>query len=116
MIRFISIPKIFRILLASLALAGVIGVLPIAQRQFTGAAPCPTLALLPACYLVLLGYMLVVVSAFQRGRYRIWTFVTGWIPLFILASTGTGLELFGQEACPRSLGGTPTCFLSFGRY
>lgn len=103
-----------RLLLAAIALVGVIGVFPIVQKQLLGTAPCPALGPIPACYLVFLGYALIVVSAFAGSRYRFQTFAAGWIPLFVLALTGSGSEFFGQEACPRSSGGTPTCFLSLG--
>lgn len=101
-------------MLAACALAGVFGVVPIVQRQITGAAACPTLGPVPACYLVLLGYGLIVISVFLAARYRLITFAAGWLPLFILASTGSGLELLGQVACPRSSTGVPTCFFSLG--
>ncbi len=103
-----------RWLYSAVALIGVIGVFPIAQKQFAGTGPCPTLGAVPACYLVLLGYSLIVVSAFVVANHRFKFFAAGWIPLLGLALTGTGLELLGQAACPRSMNGTPTCFLSLG--
>jgi hypothetical protein len=103
-----------KLLLAALALVGVIGVFPIAQKQFLGTALCPALGPIPACYLVLLGYALIVNSTLVGKRIKFLTFATGAIPLFVLALTGSGIELSGQAACPRSSGGTPTCFLSLG--
>ena len=116
MIRIVlmTIPNAARVLLATCALAGVFGVVPIVQRQIIGAAACPTLGPVPACYLVLLGYGLIVVSVFLAARYRLGIFAAGWLPLFILASAGSGLELLGQVACPRSSTGIPACFLSLG--
>ena len=103
-----------RLLLAAIAMVGVVGVFPIVQKQFLGTAACPALGPVPACYLVFVGYALIVVSAFASKKYRFLTFAVGWVPLFVLALTGSGLELFGQAACPRSSGGTPTCYLSLG--
>ncbi len=103
-----------RLLIAALALFGVIGVFPIVESQILGIAACPALGPVPACYLVLLGYALIAVSAIVGKRSRFWAFAAGWVPLFGLALIGTGLELLGQGACPRSSNGTPTCFLSLG--
>jgi len=103
-----------RLLLLAFALAGVIGVFPILQKQFLGTEICPALGPLPACYLVFSGYTLIVASAFVGTRYRFRTFTTGWVPLFVLAATGSGLELLGKDACPRTSSGVPTCFLSLG--
>lgn len=109
-----TVPKVARALLFGLALAGTIGVLPIVQKQVTGVAACPALGPIPACYLVLLGYVLIAVSALPGPRYRFRTFAVGWIPLFLLAISGSGLEFFIRDTCPRTSDGVPTCYLSLG--
>lgn len=103
-----------RLLLVTLSLAGVAVVLPIVQKQITATAPCPTLGPVPACYLVLLGYILIVVSALLVPRYRFRTFAVGWVPLFVLALMASGVELFAEDTCPQTSGGVPTCFVSLG--
>ncbi len=103
---------IARWLFVALAIFGVVGVAPIALRQWTGDAMCPSLGFVPACYVALLGYSLVAVSAFLKDRLRLLVFLLGFIPVFAMAAAGSGLELFGQMACPRSSGGTPMCFYS----
>jgi len=85
---------------------------PIAIRHATGAAPCPTLALIPACYVVLLGYALIGTSVFVGSGLRTLLFAAGWIPVFGLALTGSSMEVLGLEACPRSAANVPTCFYS----
>ena len=102
-----------RLLLASVAFIGIVGVLPIVGKQFSGVVACPSLGSIPACYLVLVGYSLIVASILVAARFRFVVFAVGWVPLFALALTGSGLELFGQNACPRSSGGIPTYYLSF---
>jgi len=91
---------------------GLFGVAPIAFRQATGTAPCPALGLVPACYVVLLGYALIGASAFVGVRLRTPLFAAGWMPVFGLALTGSSMEVLGYEACPRGADNIPTCFFS----
>jgi hypothetical protein len=104
--------EISKWLFVALAIFGVAGVAPIALRQWTGDASCPSLGFVPACYVALLGYSLVAVSAFLKDRVRLLVFLFGFVPIFALAAAGSGLEFLGQMACPRSDGGTPMCFYS----
>ena len=101
-----------RLVVVGLCAVGLIGVMPIAFQQATGAAPCPALGFVPACYVVLLGYALIGASVFIGDRIRPSLFIAGWIPVFGLALTGSGMETLGYEACPRSADNIPTCFFS----
>lgn len=97
-----------------LAMIGVAGVAPIAWQQLTGVKACPVLVAIPACNIVLLGYLLMAISAFLPFRARTIGFFIGCAPLFLLALTGSVLELLGQDTCPRTASGIPTCFFSLG--
>jgi hypothetical protein len=108
-----GLTKFSRVAIFSLAAVGISGVAPIAFHQLIGEKACPSLGPAPACYVVLLGYGLIAVSALLVGRNRLLAFLVGWIPLFMLALTGSGLEVLGQQACPRSSDGIPACFMSF---
>ena len=101
-----------RLVIVGLCTVGLFGVAPIAFLQATGAAPCPALGFLPACYVVLLGYALIGVSVYISDRIRPSLFIAGWIPVFGLALTGSGMETLGYEACPRNADNIPTCFFS----
>lgn len=103
-----------RLFILGLAMLGLSGVAPIAFQQFTSAGACPALGLIPACYMVLVGYALIGISVLVRAKWRSVVFAAGWIPLFGLALTGTILELSGQNVCPKSTHGIPACFLSLG--
>ena len=98
--------------MVGLCIVGLFGVAPIAFRQATGTAPCPALGVVPACYVVLLGYALIGASVFVGVRLRTLLFAAGWIPVFGLALTGSSMEVLGYEACPRSADNIPTCFFS----
>jgi len=41
-----------------------------------------------------------------------WLFLADWLPVFLLAVTGTTLELFGRTTCPATAAGTPMCYYS----
>jgi len=103
-----------RAVLFTFAVIGVAGAAPIAWQQFTGVKACPAIVTVPACNVVLLGYVLMAISAFLMSRARTITFFTAWAPLFLLALIGSGLELVSQDTCPRTSGGVPMCFLSLG--
>ena len=101
-----------RLLVVGLAAIGLYGVLPIAYREAAGISACPALGPVPACYVVLLAYALIAASVLVGRSGRPVFFFAGWIPVFLLASVGSGLEVLGREACPRTDGNIPTCFLS----
>ncbi len=101
-----------RWLLLALAVFGAVGVTPISYQQFAGVKACPVLGPVPACYVVLLGYALLAISALVDAKIRNVLFAAGWFPLFALSMTGTSLELFGHSTCPTTKNGTPTCFIS----
>jgi hypothetical protein len=101
-----------RLIVAGLCTAGLFGVAAIAYRHATGTAPCPTLGLVPACYVVLLGYALAGASVFARVGIRTPLFATGWVPVFGLALMGSSMEVLGYGACPRSADDIPACFYS----
>ena len=103
---------LIRWLTAGVALIGVWGVLPIAYDQAAAVRDCPSIGAIPACYVVLLGYASIAVSSLASS-HRTKLFFVGWTPLFLLAASGTTLELFGHTACPRSDAGVPICYFSF---
>jgi hypothetical protein len=101
-----------RLVVAGLGLIGLLGVAPIAYRHVTGIETCPMLGPVPACNVVLLGYLLVAVSVFLRTGFRTPLFIAGWIPVFGLAVMASGLEVLGNDVCPRGAYNIPTCFYS----
>ncbi len=102
----------YRLCICTLALVGLIGVLPVGFAQLTERAVCPHLGPVPACYVVTLAYLSVLISAINRRNWKPSLFFCGWIPLFLLAATGTGFELFNGSTCPRTGSGLPKCYLS----
>ena len=105
---------IARWLLISIAAIGVIAVAKISYGQFAGQSHCPQLGILPFCYVVLACYTLILISSVLRTAIPSWFFWIGWIGVFAMAVSGTALEIAGTDTCPRTGGGTPTCYYSLG--
>lgn len=103
---------ILRGLYGALAGVGLIGVSIISWGQYSGTSTCPGFGPVPACYVILISYASVVISAFSYNRQRAWFFWPGWFGVFAAAALGSSFELAGRVTCPRSGGGTPTCYFS----
>jgi len=100
-----------RFIAGLLALYGVYAGLAVSHLHLSGVAACPTLGPVPACYLVSAGYSLMVIAMFRPVS---WVFYAGWLPVFILAAMGVGLEIFSSDpVCPRTDSGIPKCYFSF---
>ena len=83
--------KLARPAIFVLAAIGLSGIAPIAYQQLSGESACPALGAAPVCYVVLLGYGLIVTSALITARIRPIVFFAGWGPLFLLALIGSSL-------------------------
>jgi len=92
-------------------------------RNLTG-DPCPSIGPVPACYLVLISYALMILSLIvNRNGGKHYLFAAGWGVAFIFAALGSALEFFtpGGGVCPSSsggalqgtsTGGVPMCYVS----
>ncbi len=103
---------IARWLLVGISAIGVLGVAQISYSQFAGLSQCPQLGMIPACYIVLACYTLILIAAVCRRAMPSWVFWIGWLGVFAMAISGTVLELAGTQTCPRTASGTPTCYFS----
>lgn len=101
----------FRLLILAVAMAGIVGVLPVVTEHMQGNA-CPQVGPVPLCFVVLSAYGLVAISMLFNARPRTVLFAVGWNILFGLAVTGSTLELLGNDACPQTESGIPACFIS----
>ena len=101
-----------RVVVAGFCVIGLFGIVPITYQHVTGIVSCPMLGIVPACYVVTLAYSLTGASMFVVARLRSTLFLAGWIPIFGLALLGSSMQVLGNEACPRSVGDIPGCYLS----
>ncbi len=102
----------FRTAIVLLASIGVLGVGRISISHWTGEAACPMMGSLPACYIILIGYSLIVLSMYPRLQKAFVLFLIGWVPVAMLALTGVVGELTDVLQCPHLENGIPQCYLS----
>ena len=108
--------------LALIALSGL-GTLAGARLTFEHlphGGVCPMLGPVPACIIVFLGYLLILLSAiFLTKSASKKLFYVGWTPVFLLAlmgviaEIGVMLGLREDHICPPGALGIPQCFFSF---
>ena len=76
---------------------------------------CPKILGIPACYIVLLLFVLTLLAHVAKGPFTNNWWYYGFLSVpFLLALSGTLSELAGKVVCPRTPGGTPMCFISLG--
>ena len=97
------------VVVASLVLAGLF---PLILDELRGIDACPMLGPIPACYPVGFGYFAMAVAVIFSPRRLTPLFLLGWAPVFLLALTGSTLEILGRPTCPASPSGTPLCYFS----
>jgi hypothetical protein len=101
-----------RLLLAIVAMFGLIPAALLTGEHFSTGTACPLIGPLPACLLVFAGYGLIFYSAMAWGWKRHLAFLAGWLPVAFLAFLATVLEIANGPVCPRAFGFLPQCFLS----
>lgn len=102
--------KLVIIILSSIGLWGVGG---ISLIHWHGEASCPMLGSMPACYLILIAYGVMFVSMWLSiNKITILLFLSGWLPVILLALIGVAGELTSTLACPPSEIGIPKCYFS----
>jgi len=100
-----------RLSTAVLAIGGILGAMPIVYSQIHG-DHCPMLGPVPACYVVMSAYVLLLGAVFLPKPWRAYVFVPAWLVVFAIAALAVGFELFIPHTCPVSRFGIPTCFVS----
>ena len=92
-------------------LFGIYGAGTLAFREFSHGTICPTIASVPACYIILACLIVpFIVHVFNKGNSIYFAF-TGLA--LSIATYGSIMQFFGAVECPKTGGGTPMCYLSF---
>lgn len=103
---------ISKLALLTLAMFGVWSAAEISYAHFFQQEECPAIGPIPACYIVLAGYLAMLGGGWRSSRA---VFVIGWVPVFLLAAAGVFAEVVSESAiCPRTASGLPKCFVSLG--
>ena len=103
-----------KVILCSFITLGLYGAASVSYTTITGTAPCPSVGFVPACFVVFIGYLLMLIASIailqQRQLNRL--FFIGWTPVFLLAFIGSLFELSNGATCPKSNSGLPLCYVS----
>lgn len=114
--------KISDVVLWALLALGFIGAAKVSYANLTG-SPCPYLAIIPICYVVLIAYGMMIASVLiPHNGCKHYLFCGGWGAAFVIALMGSIAEISaGGGVCPTTGGGgirgassgsIPLCFAS----
>ena len=107
------INKAARLVLIVLAGLGTFAGARLTLEHLPHGGVCPMLGPIPACIVVFLGYLFILLAAiFLSKRASKPLFFAGWTPVFLLALMGVTLELIKGQTCPPGAFGIPQCFFS----
>ena len=85
--------------------------LSLKEWHTTGA--CPSVSGIPACYVVTVAYLLILISAItNRAPLYKRLFFTGAAVVFGLAAVGSLMQVSGLMQCPKTSTGFPMCYIS----
>ena len=108
-----SINILSRLALITLAGFGTLAGLKLSIEHLQHGEICPVLGPIPACIIVFIGYLCVVLAAvFIKKALVKPLFYIGWSPVFLLALIGVTLELTKGHICPPGAMGIPQCVFS----
>ncbi|MDB4837635.1 hypothetical protein OAH87_04125 [Marinomonas sp.] len=92
---------------------GLYGGFSVSYQTITGLSPCPNVAGFPACYIVTIGYTLMLLATFMvKVEWDKRCFLLGWTPVFLLAAIGSVLETINGNTCPKNSAGLALCYVS----
>lgn len=103
----------FRGTLGILIVVGLWSSLRLSYLTVTTTAPCPAILWIPLCYLAAIGYLSMLASQippFEKLKSRL--FYPAWAIVFLIATSGSSVELFVGDACPKTDGNVPMCYIS----
>ena len=110
------ISKIFSVVIWIVALFGINGTFGLVREEFTTGDICPKIVGIPACYIILTCLILIVVSQSNLLKDKNRLFFIGAGVAATIALVGTIGQLMGWLECPKTEGGIPMCFLSWGLF
>jgi hypothetical protein len=110
---------IYRLAIILLSGYAIFSVLPIVHLHWNEQVSCPTIAMIPACYLVLVGYTGILLSVllplilkdFAKANFL---FLISWLVVSLFALLGVFGEITNLWHCPKSVTGIPKCVYSAG--
>lgn len=104
---------LIRLALLSIAAFGTFAGMRLSVSHLKHGEICPVLGPVPACFIVLLGYLCVlIVAIIPQKMWSKQIFYLGWSPVFLLATYGVIFEIIQGQICPPGPASIPQCFFS----
>jgi hypothetical protein len=104
--------NIIKYLISIIFILGIYGAGNLAYNEFLHEGTCPKLGIIPACYIIFICFVIPFVAHFFNKGKVIYFLFTGFaLTLATYASIG---QLLGNLQCPKTEGGLPMCYISFG--
>lgn len=111
----IKLSTILFFLIVIVLLIAINGSLSLSIIEFNKKNVCPKIIGIPACYLVLMFFVLTLVAHILQSTFSTNLWFYGFVGFpFLMALGGTLTELSGTVICPRTPGGIPMCYISLG--
>ncbi len=93
-------------------MVGFWGALNLSIEEWKEAGACPCIGI-PACYLVAIGYFLILSSCINHNKALFRKLFYAGISIVLgLAAMGSIMQVTGLGECPQTETGFPTCYIS----
>ena len=105
--------QFLNLLIWGIILVGLSGTFPLVQSDFREGNICPKIMGIPACYIILSCLAFAIVSHTNLFKDKNRLYFIGVLTALSIATIGTIGNIFGYVECPKTMDGTPLCYLSF---
>ncbi len=99
-------------IIVAILLFGSYGAGSLAFQEFTQGNICPKILGIPACYIILACFIVPLIVHLFKFNNLLYFLATGLA--WSIATYGSIMQIRGIIECPKTSGGTPMCFISFG--
>ena len=106
--------KFLYTLILLLCFVGLYGTFGLVRNEYLNGDVCPKILSIPACYIIFICFAAALISHLNLIKDGSILFWIGVLPALSIASYGSLGELVGFASCPKTSGGIPMCFISFG--
>ncbi len=99
-------------IILGISMVGFWGALNLSIEELQVAGACPCIGI-PACYLVMVGYFLILSSCINHNKALFRKLFYAGISIVLgLAAMGSFMQMAGLGECPQTETGFPMCYIS----
>lgn len=107
-----GLKKALNIILIMVFALSILGASSLVYNEFINHSICPKLLDIPACYIIMLCFIIPLFSHLLKWNNYI--YFTGTGLAFSIAFYGTIMQVLELIQCPKTSAGIPMCFISLG--